>query len=164
MLDKNKSKGLAAIVITFSLAMLMDAMPWPDSLNIFKPEWVTLVLIYWVMALPTRIGIFSGWFVGLFVDVLDGVLFGINAFSLSIVAYLTLMIYHRLRLYPKWKQAANVAVLVGIHRLIVMNLSGIIEPVNVSFTYWLPLLGSAILWPWVFILLRDTRRNFIKNW
>ena len=140
--------------------MLINVMPLPDAVALFKPDWVAMVLIYWVMAMPGRIGVLSGWVLGLFVDVLYGTLFGIHALSLSIVAFIIQIIYHRLRLFPRWKQAINVAVVVGIHRLIVVTLSGLSAPVQTDYTYWFPLLGVAVFWPWVFIIMRDVRRKF----
>ncbi|TQV86669.1 rod shape-determining protein MreD [Aliikangiella coralliicola] len=160
MQAKAESKGGMVIIVSLLVAMLMNVMPLPDLISMFKPDWVALVLIYWVMALPNRVGVFSGWILGLFVDVLYGTLFGIHALSLAVVAFLVQMIYHRLRLFPRWKQAINVAVVVGIHRLIVVTLTGLVEPVKADYTYWLPLVGVAIFWPWVFILLRDIRRKF----
>ncbi len=160
MANKSESSGFFAIIISFAIAMLMNLMPLPDAISMFKPDWVAMVLIYWVMALPNRIGVFSGWVLGLFVDVLYGTLFGIHAISLAIVAFIVQMIFHRLRLFPRWKQAINVAVVVGIHRLTVATLNGLFEPVKTDFTYWFPLIGVAVLWPWVFIILRDTRRKF----
>lgn len=158
--NKSDSSGGIIIIISFFLAMLMNVMPLPDIFAMFRPDWVALVLIYWVMALPSRIGVFSGWILGLFVDVLDGTLFGINALSYALVAFLIQMIFHRLRLFPRWKQAINVAVVVGIHKMLVMALSSLVNPVNIDFTYWFPLIGSLLFWPWVFILLRDVRRKF----
>jgi rod shape-determining protein MreD len=160
MQNKSDSRGSIIIIISFLLAMLMNVMPLPDVLAIFRPDWVALVLIYWVMALPSRIGVFSGWVLGLFVDVLDGTLFGINALSYALVAFLIQMIFHRLRLFPRWKQAINVAVVIGIHKMLVLALSSLINPINIEFTYWFPLFGSLLFWPWVFILLRDVRRRF----
>jgi len=159
MQSKADSSGGLIIILSFILAMLMSVMPLPEIISLFKPDWVALVLIYWVMALPNRVGVLSGWVLGLFVDVLDGTLFGINALSLAIVAFLIQMIFHRLRLFPRWKQAINVMVVIGIHRMIVMTLSGLVNPVSIDLTYWFPLFGSLFFWPWVFILLRDVRRN-----
>lgn len=160
MQAKNDSKGSLIIVLTFAIAMLMNVMPLPAVIAMFKPDWVALVLIYWVMALPSRIGVLYGWLIGLFVDVLYGTLFGIHAVSFAIVAFIIQMIYHRLRLFPRWKQAINAAVVVGIHRLLVATLSGLVEPVHIDMSYWYPLIGVALFWPWVFILLRDVRRKF----
>ncbi|MGX5173532.1 rod shape-determining protein MreD [Aliikangiella sp. IMCC44653] len=159
MSQKADSKGGFVIIMTFAVALLMDAMPLPSMIDVIMPDWVVVVLIYWVMALPNRIGVVSGWILGLFVDVLNGSLFGINALSLAVVAFLIQALYHRLRLFPRWKQALNVAVIVGIHRLIVFNLNGLVEPVSFQLSYWLPLFGAMVFWPWVFILLRDIRRK-----
>lgn len=153
-------KSYLAIFFTFVFAMFLDALPWPEPIVWLKPDWVALVLIYWVMALPSHFGVFSAWFVGLFVDVLEGSLFGINALSLALAAFLVQLIYHRLRLFPRWKQAINVAVIIGLHRLLVMILTSLVQPVAIDFSYWLPLLGAALFWPWVFILLRDVRRKY----
>ncbi|TQV75382.1 rod shape-determining protein MreD [Aliikangiella marina] len=160
MKGQAESKGTVAIVVSLFVAMLMNTIPFPDLVTLFKPDWVAMVLVYWVMALPNRVGVFSGFLLGLFVDVLEGSLLGINALSLAVVAFLIQMLYHRLRLFPRWKQAINVAVIVGIHRLLVVILSGLVEPVSTGISYWFPLVAVAIFWPWVFIILRDVRRRF----
>ena len=160
MKTDGENKGNIAIVTTLLVAMLIDTMPFPELVTAFKPDWVAMALAYWVMALPSRIGVFSGFFLGLFVDVLEGSLFGINALSLAVVAFLIQMLYHRLRLFPRWKQALNIAVIIGIHRLLVAMLSSLVEPVTPNPAYWLPLIAVAIFWPWAFIILRDVRRRF----
>lgn len=153
-------KGGFTIIVTFVIAILMSAIPFPDFIAVFKPDWVAMVLVYWVMAVPNRVGVFSAAILGIFLDVLEGSLLGVNVLSLAVVAFLIQILYHRLRLFPRWKQAVNVAVIIGIHRLIVFLLMGLVENINGSFSYWLPLLSTVILWPWVFIVLRDVRRKF----
>jgi len=159
---KTESKGTIVIVLSFAAAMLMNILPLPKFIDVFKPDWVALVLVYWVMAVPNRVGVFSGWFVGLFVDVLYGTLFGIHAVTFALVAYLIQMTYHRLRLFPRWKQSINITVVIGIHMLLVLVLRGVVKPVSSNYVYWMPLIGSALLWPWVFVVLRDVRRRFCK--
>ncbi len=159
---KTESKGTFVIALSFAVAMFMNILPLPTVINIFKPDWVALVLIYWVMAIPNRVGVLVGWTVGLFVDVLYGTLFGIHALTFALVAYLIQVTYHRLRLFPRWKQAINIAVVIGIHMLLGLILRGFFQPVSSNFDYWLPLIGALLFWPWVFILLRDVRRNFCE--
>jgi rod shape-determining protein MreD len=160
MIAKSSSSGTLVIIVSFAVAMLMNVMPLPDSINLFKPDWVALVLVYWVMAIPDRVGVLVGWLIGLLVDVLYGTLFGVHAMTFALVAYLIQMTFHRLRLFPKWKQSINIAVVVGIHMLVGLILRGFVQPVSSSYSYWLPLLGTMLFWPWVFILLRDVRRKF----
>jgi len=82
--------------------------------------------------------------------------------SFALIAYLIQMTFHRLRLFPRWKQSINISVVIGIHLLLGLVLRSFVQPVVIDFTYWLPLIGSALLWPWVFALLRDVRRKFCQ--
>ena len=52
-----------------------------------------------VVALPDRIGLFSAWIAGFFMDVLEGSLLGLNALALALVAYLALSLYQRMRMF-----------------------------------------------------------------
>ena len=159
---KNDSKGTLVIVASFAVAMLMNILPLPELINVFKPDWVALVLVYWVMAMPNRVGVLVGWLVGLFVAVLYGTLFGIHAMTFALVAYLIQMTYHRLRLFPRWKQSINISVVIGIHMLLGVTLRSFVSSVSVTYVYWLPLIGVLLFWPWVFVLLRDVRRKFCQ--
>lgn len=162
MIKQNSSGGFA-IFLTFVIALFLSILPLPQEIELFKPEWVALVLIYWVMAMPSRVGVLIGWSVGIVADVLYGTLFGIHAMSLALVAYLIQLLYHRLRLFARWKQAINIAVVIGIHMLLGLILRGFIQPIAYDFSYWFPVFTSLILWPWVFIVLRDVRRRFCKD-
>jgi rod shape-determining protein MreD len=77
------------IVVSFLLAFWLSEIPLPGGLDRFRPDWVAMVLIYWGMALPHRIGIGVGWGVGLLLDVGRGGLLGQHALALAVVAYLT---------------------------------------------------------------------------
>ncbi len=157
---KSDPKGRLVIFASFAVAMFMNLLPLPHVIQLFKPDFVALVLIYWVMAIPDRMGVISGWIVGLFVDALYGNVFGIHAMSFALMAYLIQMTYHRLRLFPRWKQSLNIAVVIGIHMLVAFVLRNFLQPLSSSYVYWLPLVGAMLFWPWVFILLRDARRKF----
>jgi rod shape-determining protein MreD len=125
-----------------------------------RPEWVTLVLIYWVIALPQRIGVVASFCVGLALDLLEGGVLGQNALSLSVVAYLALVLYQRLRLFNVWQQAGVVFVMVGINDLVgqwVQNLMGLGSQ---NLFFLIPALLSALLWPAILTLLRHLRRHY----
>ena len=62
----NKHHGGWIILGTLVLAALFTVLPLPDWLEAYRPEWVALVVIYWVVALPDRIGLFSAWITGFF--------------------------------------------------------------------------------------------------
>lgn len=152
--------GGGIIVASFFAALLLTILPMPELLQGLRPEWVTLVLIYWCMALPYRIGIGWAWLAGLMLDVSTGSLLGQHAMTLSVVAFLTLKLHQRIRIFPLMQQGFAILVLVAMTQLINLWINGIINTPPRSWTYWLPSLISAMLWPWLFVVMRGARRHF----
>ena len=66
-----KRHGGGVILLTFIAALLLTVIPLPDWARYLRPDWVGLVLIYWCMALPDRVGVTTGWLMGLMVDSAD---------------------------------------------------------------------------------------------
>jgi len=155
-----KAHGIEVIIFSFIGALALTVFPLPDSLAVARPEWVTLVLIYWCMALPNRIGVVSAWIIGLMLDVLRVGLLGQNALALCVIAYITLKLYQRLRVFPLWQQALSVFVLVALSQMLNLWVKGITGQSIDLMTYWLPSLSSMVAWPLVFITLRALRRKF----
>lgn len=152
--------GLWVIAASFALAFLLTVYPLPMGLMWARPDWVGLVLIYWVIALPQRVGIVVGFGVGLILDVIEGAMLGQNALSLSVVAYLGLILYQRLRVFDMWQQAAVVFVMVGVNQLVgtwLQNMAGLGSDGGL---FLVPVIISALLWPGVMTLLRRLRRHY----
>ena len=148
------------IVFTFLLAIILALVPLPLWLLWARPEWLALVLVYWTIALPHRVGIFTGLILGVTLDVLEGATLGQNAFSLSVLAFLTLILYQRMRVTNLWQQAAMIFLLVGINQLIcqwIQNLQGVAAQTPL---FLLPAFTSALLWPVVLHTLRALRRHY----
>jgi rod shape-determining protein MreD len=156
-----RAHGYWVIVLCFFAAYVLAVLPLPRWLLWVRPEWVALALIYWVIALPHRVGILTALVVGLVLDALEGAALGQNAFALVVVALLCLTLYQRLRVFSLWQQAGTVFVLVGINQLVcqwVQNLEGVGAP---SLIFLLPAVSSALLWPLVLHLLRQMRRHYM---
>lgn len=157
---QREASGGAVILISFLVAFVLAVYPLPQTLRWARPEWVTLVLIYWVIALPHRVGLITGFTVGLMLDLLEGALLGQNALSLSVVAYLSLLLYQRLRVFNMVQQVSVIFIMVGINQLVsqwIQNLTGV---GSVSVLFLLPALLSALMWPAVLTLLRHLRRQY----
>ena len=70
--------GRLIILATLCVAMLLMILPMPDWARPFRPQWVTLVLLYWAIALPHRVGVGSGFATGIVLDVLTGDTFTVD--------------------------------------------------------------------------------------
>jgi rod shape-determining protein MreD len=156
--------GLWVIALTFVVAMVLAIIPMPDSvpveLGYLRPQWVVLVLIYWVIALPSRVGILVAWSVGLIVDVLLGSLLGQHGIAFIVVAYIASSLYQRLRMFSLWQQSMIVFAIVGLNQLINFWIESIVGIGDWNMWYMLASVVSALLWPSVFFLLRYLRRQF----
>jgi rod shape-determining protein MreD len=156
-----RSNGFWVIILSLLLAYLLAIVPFPDWALHYRPQWVVLVLVYWAMALPYRVGIGTAWVSGLFLDVLEGSLLGLNAMSLAIVVYIVLSLHQRLRMFSFLQQSALVLALVGLHMLLVYWIKVAIgQSESRSLLFLLGALSSAFIWPWIFVFLRRMRRAF----
>ncbi len=156
-----RAQGIWVIVVTFFIAYLLAIVPFPEWAMNYRPEWVPLVLIYWVMALPYRAGIGSAWIAGLVLDILEGSILGLNALALVIIAYITLSLHRRLRMFSLLQQSGLVGVLVGLN-LVMCHWLRIISGQSVPSNqlYLLAAATSIAVWPFLFQILRQLRRGF----
>jgi rod shape-determining protein MreD len=145
---------------SFLLAFLAASIPLSGWVGWFWPDWVAMVLIYWCLALPYRIGIGTGWLVGLLVDVGRGALLGQHALAFATLAYLTLQTHRRIRVFTPWQQAFSVLVFLLIEQVLVFWISGVIGYPPRDGWYLAPAVGGMIAWPLLFVVLRDARRYF----
>ena len=146
--------------LTLFVAFMLTIMPLTDWAVEFRPDWVTLVLIYWAMALPTRVGVTIAWLTGLILDVSHGAILGQNALGLMLVIYIVHLQHQRLRVVSLVQQAIVIFFLLLLKQLIVLWVSGIVGHAPDTWLYFMPTISGALLWPWMYIILRDLRRRF----
>ncbi len=149
------------VIPTMIIGLMLVMLPLPEWAQPFRPDWVTLVMIYWVMALPANVGVTVAWMFGLLLDVAQGAILGQHALGLVLVAYLVMLQYQRIRVFSLLQQSLVIFVLLMIKQLLVLWVSGIVgQAPEEIFSYFLPSLVGAIIWPWLFVILRDIRRRF----
>ena len=120
-----------------------------------------MVLIYWVMALPYRLGIGVAWCAGLLLDILEGSALGLNAISLVILAYVAMSLHQRMRMFTSLQQSGLILALVGLNLMLCHWLQIVTgQTINVSLLFLMAALTSAVIWPSLFQLLRQIRRSF----
>lgn len=147
-----------AVLFSFIVALMLSSLPLPDIVIAYRPEWLMLVLIYWGMTMPERVGIFTGWFMGLTLDVMYGSLLGQNAMALAIIVYMVNFFHLRVRVFPLWQQSFIVFLFAIVHLALNAWVRGLTGDFPIQWSYWIPALTSAFFWPFIYMLLRDLRR------
>lgn len=156
-------QGRMVIVVTVCVAMLLAILPMPEWARAFRPPWVSLVLVYWAIALPHRVGVGTGFVAGLVLDVLTGTPLGQHALALSVVVFIAIQLHQRIRVFPFWQQSLGILVVLVVEHLIGLWITGATRGVAPPLLFWAGPAIGALLWPWTFVTLRKTRRHFKVN-
>jgi rod shape-determining protein MreD len=139
--------------IAFSLlgALLLNFMPtaaWPGV-----PDWLALVLVFWSVREPRRVGMGLAFLFGVAMDVADGGLLGQHALAYVLVAYGGSSFSRRILWFPLAQQALHVfplLFLVQVVQFTVRTLAGADSP---GITYFLGPCFATLLWPLLTFLL-----------
>ena len=146
----NKQYNMLSYLITLLLAMCLIILPLPAFLSSVNPDWVLLALIYWVLAIPEKIGVFNAWFVGMFVDILTGRILGLHALSYALISYVCLTFHKRLRQYPIAQQSLFVFFCLFFSQMLVFWIQNIQGVTEFTLAFWGPVLSGALFWPLVY--------------
>lgn len=148
-----------AIGLSILVALVLQITPLPIQADVYRPDWVLIVLAYWAMALPHRVNVGMAFMSGIAMDILLGTALGIHSLALSVSIYVLAANYQRLRNYSVWQQAVIIALVCALYHLILFWLQRLLADIPFRFTYMWPVVTSMMLWPWVFWMLRKARRQ-----
>lgn len=148
---------LLIFVASILLAFVLQLTPLPIAMLPFKPYWLALVLIYWAIEAPYRIGLGFAFLLGISGDVLTGQLLGEQALRLVILAFIVLRFRSRLRFFPMGQQALAVLALLLNDRMVVLMIRGFSGDPIPTAGFWIAPLFGMLAWPFVFLLLDDLR-------
>jgi rod shape-determining protein MreD len=154
----NNEHGCIRIFVTLIFAMCLRIVPLPENLAMLNPDWVLLVLIYWSLAVPERIGIGYAWIFGILTDVLMGRLFGQYALSYSIIIYLVLIWHRQLRQFPLPQQSLFILGCLLISQTLLFWFENLKMPAQLHGTFWLPVLSGTASWFVIYYVMRLVRR------
>lgn len=147
-----------ALPLSFFFAFLFASLPLPQAISYWRPELVTMVLVFWVLNEPGKVGIWTAFVLGLVLDVLMATTFGVHPFMLAVIAYLTRLSYRWVTVFSLWQTGGLVFALVLAGLIIKRILLGIMGAGTDSLLYWAPALTSALVWPTVMLSLRRFTR------
>ena len=146
------------IPATFLASYVLISLPVGLQWRGYAPDWVTLVLIYWCMAAPQRVGVGAAWLVGLGLDLLTFGLVGSHALTKTVIAFLVGRVALRLRVYPVWQQTAFILILLVVETAILVAIKYLVDGRLGGMVSWPALAVGVAVWPLLFWILRRCRR------
>jgi rod shape-determining protein MreD len=146
------------IATSILAALFLNGLPWSGIGLILRPDFVALVLLYWCMHKPMRIGIGLSWAVGILADVSDATLFGQHALAYTLLAFGGVVLHRRLQMFDLRQQTIQVF---GIFALTYAVYSLVNWQVN-GYVVWPYLLGcvtSTLLWMPLSMMFQAMRQH-----
>lgn len=147
------------VFLSFFVAFVLSVIYVPPGLQLWRPDWTAMVLLFWVVSLPHRIGLVFAWCVGLMQDVLEGALLGMNALAFAVLAYLLVSLYQRFKVFPLIQQSIMVFLIIGINLMICHLIKSLTGVSASGLVYLYPAISSAALWPFFFVFMEFLNRK-----
>ena len=147
------------IAFTLVAALLANLLPWSGVWLWIKPDFVALVLLYWCIEQPRKVGFVAAWLFGLFMDVADGTLFGQHALAYSILAYAGIVLHRRVLGFSGTPQVLHVVILLLMNDLIVLAIRMLAGADFPGFQYFIGSFVAGALWLPLGVLLKLPQRT-----
>jgi rod shape-determining protein MreD len=145
------------IGLSLLLALALNVVPWGRHASL--PDLLALVLVFWNVHQPLRVGVGWAFFFGLLMDVHAGAVLGQHALAYTLLSFFAITVHRRLLWFPVVQQAVQVfplfAAAHGVSLLVRLIAGGMLP----GWELLLAPLFEALLWPLAsWLLLAPQRR------
>lgn len=141
------------------MGLILQIIPMPAQADLYRPDWLLLILCYWTMALPNRVNVGIAGLSGIILDLLYGSALGVHSFALAIPIFIVATNYQRMRNQSILQLALTIGALSFIYHLLIYWLQFWLTSIEFRIEFLWPSVTSMLLWPWMFWLLRKFRRK-----
>ena len=148
----------AFIVFTFVGALMINLLPWSGWWLVVKPDFVALVVLYWCIQQPRKVGFASAWLLGLVMDVAEGSLFGQHALAYSVLAFAGIVLHRRVLMFTQRDQVLHVLVLLLLNDTMILAVRMLAGAGFPGIGYFTGSLTAAALWPALTVLFKLPQR------
>jgi rod shape-determining protein MreD len=152
-----RSPSLWVLYTSLFVGLLVLVVPLPTGFDLARPYVLAMLLCYWLLEAPERVGLGTAFVVGLLADLVSGTLFGEQAMRLVVLTFLVQRFRARLRFFPLWQQALAVFALLLNDRLVALAIRLAAGDGAPPWGTWLSPVAGFALWPWLFLLLDELR-------
>jgi len=132
---RRSSLGWPRIIALTLAALVATVLPLPDWLEILRPDFVALTVLWFCLLSPRMTGLFHAWGAGLALDAFRGVLLGQHALALIVIAF------------PPLQQTAVILALLWLNEFLLFWIDGVSGHPITDWRRWLAVPAGAACWP-----------------
>ena len=151
----------AFIAFTLAAAFVLDLLPW--GARPWAPDLLALVLVFWNVHHPRKVGIGIAFLFGLLMDVHDASLLGEKALTFSLLSYGAISLHRRVLWFGTVGKMLHVLPLMVAAQAVTAVVRAALGS---GLPGWEPLLSSVtttLLWPLAEALLLAPQRRAVER-
>ncbi len=149
------------ICVSIVFGFMLETIPLPNWASSWRPIWIPMIIFYWSFNSSGKAGIIFSFSVGLLFDVINGSTLGEHALGLSIVSLIAIIYAKRFRVYPLTQQSLFIGFLLFVYSGSIMKIQNFDSDMfYTGFKFFYPLISSALLWPWISLILGGLSKKF----
>jgi rod shape-determining protein MreD len=145
------------ILFTLLIALATNLLPLGRTPAL--PDLLALVLVFWAVHQPRRVGIFVAFGFGLAMDVHQGALLGQHALAYTLLSFGAIAMHRRLTWFDLPGQMLQVLPLFLVAQLVTLLVRLAAGGMFPGWSLWLAPLFQALLWPVATLLLLAPQRR-----
>lgn len=145
------------IAFTLVVALLLNLLPLGRVP--WAPDWVALLVVFWGVHQPRRVGLTIAFLLGLAMDVHAGSLLGQHALAYSLLSYLAITVHRRLLWFGLAEQALQILPLFIMARVVTVAVRLASGDAFPGWAFLGAALIESLLWPLASALLLAPQRR-----
>ncbi len=142
-MHNNKLKSIYLSLLAAFICMLF---PWSGFALSLRPDFMLLVILFWLLRAPNQCSVGTAWFMGLWIDLATGGIFGQYALAYTITTFFAVIYQRRLVLFSSTQQLVYVFSLLFLSQLILLILKTFAGKEFLGWSYFLPSITGVLLW------------------
>ena len=149
------------IAFTFGAAFVLTVLPWGRFWPV--PDFIAIVVVYWALYQPRRVGIGVAFAFGILMDVHVGALLGQHALAYSLLAYGAISLHRRLPWFGPLGRMLHLLPLFLIAQACSLITRLAVGEAFPGPAYFLPSFVATLLWPIVERLLVAPQKRAVER-
>lgn len=144
------------IAISLVVALILNFLQLPEELSFLRPDFVALLIAYWNINHPEKMGMSVAFGMGLMMDVGNVSILGQHALAYCVVVYLTVVFGRRLRLFGLLQQAPQIGLVLFVMQIVIILIAISTGASLADWQFFIPAISGSIVWvpmSWLLTLL-----------
>ena len=146
------------IMLSTFISVILTISTFP--LGYLSPDWMLLIILYWMIAVPSMYNLYTVWLIGIIADVTVGSILGMNALVYIFLSFIVKKLHKSLRYFTIIQQSVIILIVFLIKVTFLIWIDSLLGSEIFNIDMYFVALSSALLWPAVFYSLRYFRRRY----